>query len=339
MSAKTAKVWRLVSRPVGEDFENCLSLKEEPIPEVKDGQALFRTVFLSLDPTNRIWMSDADQYMEPVRIGDPMRGLVLAKVEESKNASFPVGSYVTGVSGWQTHTVSDGSGLNPIVKNPKIDLDAYLSIISVIIGCTAYCGLLDIGKPKEGETLVVSAAAGAVGSVVGQIGKLKGLRVVGLAGSDDKCAWLKKDLGFDEVINYKTTDLETGLKAACPKGIDIYFENVGGKTLDAVLKQVNNFARIPVCGLISSYNAKTPVPGPYNFHMVLMRRIKIQGFIVLDFAARFGEALKQLEQWVLDGKLKYRSDIVDGIETAPKALNKLFDGSNIGKLLVRVGSD
>lgn len=339
MSSKTAKVWRLASRPVGEDFDNCLELKEEPIPELKDGQVLFRTVFLSLDPTNRIWMSDQDQYMDPVHIGDIMRGLALLQVEESKNDKFPVGTYVTGLSGWQTHVVSDGAGLNPIVKHPKVSLDAYLSIISVVIGCTAYFGLLDIGAPKEGETLVVSAAAGAVGSVVGQIGKLKGLRVVGIAGSDDKCAWIKNELGFDEAINYKTNDLETALKAACPKGIDIYFENVGGKTLDTVLKQLNNFSRIPLCGLISGYNAQNPVPGPYNFHMLLMRRVKLQGFIVLDYATRFGEGLQQLEQWVVEGKLKYRSDIVDGLENAPKALHKLFDGSNTGKLLVRVSSD
>lgn len=338
MTELVNKVWKLVKRPVGDLDDESLKLFEEKInfsPE--SGQVLFRTIYLSLDPTNRIWMSDMDQYMEPVHLGEVMRGLGVLTVQSSTNEKFPVGSLWTGLCGWQLYTVSNGDGLSPLQKHPDLPLDAYLSAISVVIGCTAYVGLLDVGTPKEGETLVVSAAAGAVGSIVGQIGKIKGMRVVGIAGSDDKCSWIKNELGFDEAINYKTTpDLEKALREACPKGIDVYFENVGGKVLDTVLKLLNNNARVPLCGLISGYNASSPVPGPYNFHMILMRRVKVQGFIVLDHANRFGDAFSDLTKWILEGKLKYRSDIVKGLENAPSALKKLFDGSNTGKLIVQV---
>jgi len=337
MAVRTNKLWRLVKGPVGDVIEGCLAYEEGvAVPEVKDGQVLLRTLFLSLDPTNRIWMSDMDQYMPPVELGQVMRGLLVSVVEESKSSKFPKDSIVTGVGGWQLYEVTDGASYGIINPNPKLPLDAYLSAISMLIGGTAYFGLLDIGQPKAGETLVVSGAAGAVGSLVGQIGKIKGLRVVGIAGSDEKCAWLKNELGFDAAINYKTEDVSEALRVAAPKGVDVYFENVGGKILDAVLGQCNNFSRVSICGLISGYNASAPIPGPYNFAQILMHRIKVQGFIVIDYAARMGEALQHVEQWVLEGKLKYKSDIAEGLETAPTTLKKLFNGTNDGKLMVHV---
>jgi hypothetical protein len=217
-------------------------------------------------------------------------------------------------------------------------LTAYLGLFG-IIGPTAYFGLLDIGQPKAGETLVVSAAAGAVGSLAGQIGKIKGCRVVGIAGSDEKCRWITEELGFDAAINYKTEPVQERLKTHCPDGIDVYFENVGGEILDAVLSLINVRARIVICGLISQYNAKEPVPGPYNFRAILTQRARVEGFIILDYRDRFMEAFEALGRWLAEGKLHYRVDVIDGLENAPRALNKLFDGSNKGKLIVKVSEE
>jgi NADPH-dependent curcumin reductase CurA len=272
--------------------------------------------------------------MAPVDIGSVMPGGGVGTIEESRHPDFQPGEMVQGMLGWQEYLVSNGAGLN---KLPQVGLPptAFLGLFGHI-GLTAYFGLLEIGEPKVGETLVVSAAAGAVGSIVGQIGKIKGCRVVGLAGSDEKCKWIVDELGFDAAINYKTENVPEALKKHCPKGIDIYFENVGGEILDAVLAQINNFARIPLCGLISTYNATAPVPGPYNFVNLLARRVRLQGFIVIDYMHRATEGITELIKWYMEGKLKFRVDVIDGLEEAPRAVNKLFEGSNQGKLIVKV---
>ncbi len=243
-----------------------------------------------------------------------------------------------GTLGWQDYSLSNGAGLTVLPDIPSIPLTAHLGLFG-IVGPTAYFGLLDIGKPQPGETLVVSAAAGAVGSLVGQIGKIKGCRVVGIVGSDEKCRWIKDELGFDAAINYKTERVRASLKQHCPEGIDVHFENVGGDILDAALSLINLRARIVLCGLIAQYNATQAVPGPNYFGNLLTRRARVEGFIVLDYAPRFREAVRDLSQWYAEGKLRYRVEVVDGLENAPRALNKLFDGSNQGKLIVKLSTD
>jgi NADPH-dependent curcumin reductase CurA len=264
-----------------------------------------------------------------------MRGIGLGAVEQSENSAFEVGDFVQGMLGWQEYAVSDGKGLTKISADASLPLTAYLGLFG-IIGPTAYFGLLEIGKPKAGETLVVSGAAGAVGSIVGQIGKIKGCRVVGIAGSDEKCSWITETLGFDAAINYKSESVPERLEALCPDGIDVFFDNVGGETLDAVLSLINVKARIVICGQISQYNATKPVPGPYNFRSILPQRARVEGFIILDYADRFGEAFQDLAKWSSEGKIQYRVEVVDGLEQAPIAVNKLFDGSHQGKLMIKV---
>src|SRR5262249_29875298 len=244
-----------------------------------------------------------------------MPGIAVGVVEESRNPNFQAGDNVQGFLGWQEYAVSDGAGLNKLPNNPAIPLTAYLGLFGGI-GLTAYFGLLDITDPKPGETLVVSAAAGAVGSIVGQIGKIKGCHVVGIAGSDEKCNWIVEELGFDAAINYKTEKVRDGLKRTCPNGIDIYFDNVGGENLDAVLAKINLGARISACGMISQYNATEPVPGPYNLINIVPRRAKIQGFIVTDYMPRAQEGIAELIKWYTEGKLKYRVDVVEGLKEA-----------------------
>jgi NADPH-dependent curcumin reductase CurA len=335
MTAKTNCQWRLSSRPVGMFKESDFKWTEEPVPELKDGEFLIHNQYLSLDPTNRGWAGEVDTYLPAVKLGDVMRGGAIGVVEESRNSSFKPGDHVSGLFGWQEYAVSNGAGVTKLPNNPAIPLTAYMGLFGHI-GLTAYFGLLDVGQPKPGETLVVSGAAGAVGSLVGQIGKIVGCRVVGIAGSDEKCHWLTGELGFDAAINYKTENVGEALKRTCPKGIDVYFENVGGEILDAVLSQINLGARISLCGLISQYNATAPVPGPYNFVNILVKRARIQGFIVLDYASRAEEAMNALGKWLMEGKIKYRVDVVEGLEQAPRAVNKLFEGTNQGKLVVKV---
>lgn len=337
MLSKTNRQFRLVNRPIGEINDSNLEFREEAINAPKDGEVLVRNIYLSLDPTNRIWMSDMPQYMPPVELGEVMRGLTIGVVEDSKHPNFKQGDLVSGLLGWQDYAIVGGESINFLSKIPAnlpVPISAFLGVLG-LTGCTAYFGLLDIGKPQAGETVVVSAAAGAVGSIVGQIAKIKGCRVVGIAGSDEKCNWLK-ELGFDAVINYKTTDINQALEQACPNGIDVYFDNVGGAILDAVLTKINLYARIVICGLISVYNAKEPVPGPYNFGQILMKRAKVQGFIVSDYAQQWAKAVTEIAQWIQEGKIKYAEDIVEGLENAPQTLKKLFDGTNQGKLIIKV---
>jgi hypothetical protein len=326
--------WRLIARPSGNLKESDFKWTEEPVSELTDGQILVRNLYLSLDPTNRMWAM-TDTYLPAVALSDVMRGLALGVVEQSRHPDFSEGDHVQGLLGWQQYAVTDGRGITKLPHNPAIPLTAYLGLFGHI-GMTAYFGLLDIGQPQPGETLVVSAAAGAVGSLVGQIGKIKGCHVVGIAGSDDKCRWITEELGFDAAINYKNEDVRESLKKYCPNGIDIDFENVGGKILDDILSLINLRARIVLCGLISGYNSTQPVPGPYNFARILVQRARVEGFIVLDYARRADEAMQALGQWLMEGKIKYRIDEVVGLQQAPAALNELFDGGNVGKLVVRI---
>lgn len=329
--------WILKKRPVGEIAAGDLEFVEKPVPTPGEGEILVRNVYLSLDPTNRIWMSDIDQYMPPVEIGDVMRGGTMGVVEQSNNAAYKVGDIVQPAGmGWQDYVVAKGGG--KVDVTPETPMLAYMSALGAT-GATAYFGLLDIGKPKPGETVVVSAAAGAVGSIVGQIAKIKGCRVVGLAGSDDKCKWVVDDLGFDACINYKTENVLEALRRECPKGIDVYFENVGGEILDAALTLANLEMRIPLCGLISQYNADGPVPGPYMFRNVLMKRVLIKGYIITDYFHRFAEFQKDMAQWVAEGKVKWRVDVAQGLENAPDVVQKLFTGGNTGKLVLQIGPE
>jgi hypothetical protein len=335
MTQRINHQWRLAARPVGNLKESDFQWAEEPVPELQDGQVLIHNLYLSLDPANRGWVREEGSYMAPIPLGSVMLGGTVGVVEESRNPNFQVGDNVQGLLGWQEYAISDGAGLNKLPNNPAVPLTAYLGLFGHI-GLTAYFGLLDITNPKEGETLVVSAAAGAVGSIVGQIGKIKGCRVVGIAGSDEKLKWIVDDLGFDAAINYKKENIREALKRTCPNGIDIYFDNVGGEILDAVLAMINLRARISVCGMISQYNATAPTPGPYNLINILARRAKMEGFIVTDYLPRAHEAVPELVKWYAEGKLKYRVDVVEGLKEAPRALNKLFDGSNQGKLIIKI---
>ena len=338
MTTQVNRQWRLAARPVGPVKESDLQWREEPVPTPGEGELVVHNLYLSLDPTNRGWMNEAATYLRPVALGEVMRGITLGVVEQSRNTRFPEGTLVQGMLGWQDYALTSGTELTILPDDPSIPLTAHLGLYG-IIGPTAYFGLLDIGKPQPGETLVVSAAAGAVGSLVGQIGKIKGCRVVGIAGSDEKCRWIKDELGFDAAINYKTERVRASLKQHCPNGIDVHFENVGGEILDAALSLINLRARIVLCGLISQYNAAQPVPGPYFFGNLLTRRARVEGFIVLDYAPRFQEAVRDLSRWHAEGRLRYRVEVVEGLENAPRALNKLFDGSNQGKLVVKVSTD
>lgn len=337
MTEPVNRQWRLASRPEGLIQPSDFQWSEEPVPDIGDGEVLVRTIYLSLDPANRGWVRKGPSYVEPVEIGDVMRGLTIGVVEASRNARFVVGDVVSGASGWQDYGVSDGTGLRVIPPSP-LPLTAFLGLFGMV-GMTAYFGLLDVGRPQPGETLVVSGAAGAVGSIAGQIGKIVGCRVIGIAGTEAKCSWLTDELGFDATVNYKTESVVRKLHAHCPSGIDVVFENVGGEILDAELTWINNFARVVICGLISGYNSTERVPGPYSFPMVLIRRARVEGFIVTDFMDRADEAIEQLTGWYRDGKLKYRVDVYQGLETAPHNINRLFDGSHEGKLIIQVSDE
>ena len=336
MPDQVNRQWRLAARPTGAIQPGDFAWREEPVPMPGANQVLVRTRYLSLDPTHRIWMSDMDQYMPPVEVGAVMRGGTIGVVERSNLTDCPEGELIRGYWGWQDYAVLGADALgNRLPKDSDLPLTAYMGLLGSI-GCTAYFGLLEIGRPEPGETVVVSAAAGAVGSVVGQIAKIKGCRVVGIAGSDAKCGWITDQLGFDAAINYRHEDVLAALRRHCPGGIDVAFENVGGEILDAVLTLINLNARIVICGLIAQYNADRPVPGPYMFRNVLMKRARVEGFIVSDFLGRFPAAIAELADWHAQGKIQYRVDVVDGLENAPAALPRLFDGANQGKLIVRV---
>lgn len=328
--------WRLKKRPVGDIQKDDLELVDSPIPDLKDGEFLVRNIYLSVDPTNRIWMSDIDQYMDPVGVGDVMRGGTMGVVEESKNPDFKPGDYVIGGMQWETYSILPGGGKLP--ADTGLPLTAFMSVLGAT-GLTAYFGLLDVGQPKEGETVVVSAAAGAVGSIVGQIAKLKGCRAVGIAGGPEKCQHVIDKFGFDACVDYKKGNVLEDLRAACPDGIDVDFENVGGDIMDDVFTLLNLNARVSLCGMISTYNSQDDWTGPKMFRNILMKRANVRGFIITDFLERFPEGQAALGQWIMEGKIKWDVDVVDGIENTLDALDRLFAGKNMGKQLVRLSDD
>lgn len=325
----------LKSRPKGMLAPGDLQLTEAPVPSPADGQALARVKYLSIDPTMRVWMA-ADSYLPAVAIGEVMRAIGFAEVVESRHKDYKKGDKVIGLTGLQDYTLIDGSekrGFHKVPPVPFVSDTAFLGVFGGN-GLTAYFGMMEIAKPQKGETLVVSAAAGATGSIAGQIGKIHGCRVVGIAGSDEKCKWITEDLGFDAAINYKRPDWKEKLAAATPKGIDINYENVGGEIMQEVLNRMNLFGRVVLCGLLSGYTKEDP--GLVSLGLILVKRLKVQGFIILDYASRFMEAATQLGKWKMFGKLKDRETIVEGLEKAPDAINMLFTGGNIGKLIVKV---
>ena len=328
----------LADRPVGMPKVSDFLLNETSIPIPVDGQVLCETLYLSLDPYMRGRMSPSKSYAKPVEINEVMTGGTVGKVIESKDPNLKDGDIVFGYGGWQDYWVHNGKTL----KNVDPDIAPISTATGVLgmPGVTAYTGLLNIGKPKKGETVVVASACGPVGSVVGQIAKFKGARSVGIAGSKEKCKYATDKFQFDHCLNHKSSEFSEELKQVCPEGIDVYFENVGGKVLDSVLPLLNDFARIPVCGIISAYN-QTELPSgpnliPSLMRSILVKRLTFRGFIVWDFANQEKEALQQLAKWIKQGKLHYLEDIVDGLENAPEAFIGLFDGKNFGKLVVRV---
>jgi len=335
---ETARRIVLASRPVGEPKPSDFRLEDFPVPQPGPGQMLLRTKWLSLDPYMRGRMSDAPSYAKPVGIDEVMEGGTVNEVAASNNDTFKPGDIVLGHTGWQTHALSNGAGLRKLDPNAG-PISTALGVLGMP-GMTAYTGLLEIGQPKTGETVVVSAASGAVGSVVGQIARIKGARAVGIAGGPDKCKYVKDELGFDECVDHRAGDFPALLKAACPKGADVYFENVGVPVFDAVLPLFNTFARIPVCGLIAQYNATELPPGPNRLPVlmrnVLTKRLLIRGFIVTDFAAKFPDFIRDMPQWIKEGRIKYREDIAEGLENAPQAFIGLLKGKNFGKQLVRI---
>jgi NADPH-dependent curcumin reductase len=341
MTTKTQtknRQFRLKSRPVERVSTDNFDFVENDIPTLGKDEVLVRNVFLSLDPTNRIWMSDMDQYMPPVEIGEVMRGLGIGCVEESNNSQFKKGDYVSGLLGWQDYYVANkegAAGLMVLPSIPGVPLEVY-SGAAGMTGLTAFYGLFEVGKAAGKETLVVSAAAGAVGSIVGQLGKLVGMHVVGIAGGEEKCNWLVNELSFDAAIDYKKEGWKERLAEATPNGIDVNFENVGGEIMEAVYNRMNLFSRMVLCGLISGYNDKSDGKSRISLTTALMKRITIQGFIVTDFHAKNAEATKQLATWIAEGKIKHRETIVEGLENAPTTLNQLFDGGNVGKLLIKI---
>ena len=332
---ETARRIVLASRPVGEPKASDFRLEEFPVPQPGPGQMLLRTKWLSLDPYMRGRMSDAPSYAKPVGVDEVIEAGTVSEVAASNNDKYRKGDVVLSRAGWQTHMLSDGSGLRKL--DPAVaPVQTALGVLGMP-GMTAYTGLLQIGAPKAGETVVVSAASGAVGSAVGQIARIKGARAVGIAGGPDKCRHVTQDLGFDACVDYKAGNLAADLKAAAPKGIDVYFENVGGEILDTVLMQMNLFGRIPVCGLISAYNATSVPEGPKNLRAVLTQRLRMQGLIVFDWANRIPEAIAQLGAWHKEGKLKIREDVREGgLEAFPDVLNLLYTGGNLGKLVLKV---
>lgn len=344
MTENTPMNHRIVlnSRPNGAPTPNDFRQESAPMPMPASGQVLLRTLYFSLDPYMRGRMSDAASYAAPVGIGEVMVGAAVARVEASQHAEYKEGDLVLGFPGWQEYTVSDGSGLTKLdasMAHPSLALG-----VLGMPGFTAYMGLLDIGQPKAGDTVVVAAASGAVGSVVGQIAKIKGCRVVGIAGGAEKCSYVVNKLGFDACIDHRSPDLAQDLAAVCSKGIDVYFESVGGVVFDAVLPLLNTSARVPLCGLIANYNDTGLPDGPDRMGLLtrtlLTKRIKMQGFIIFDdYGPRYGEFFAQMSEWLANGQIKFKEDVVDGLENAPQAFIGLLEGKNFGKLIVRVAKD
>jgi NADPH-dependent curcumin reductase CurA len=338
MPVSKSREIHLKHRPVGLPSESDFEVVEVPIPEPAAGEVLVRNLYLSVDPYMRGRMADRASYVPPFPLGEPLAGGCVGQVVQSNGGSLSVGEYASGFKGWREYYVSDGSDLTRIDPN-LAPLRSYLGVMGMP-GLTAYVGLLDIGQPKAGETVFVSAAAGAVGSVVCQIAKIHGCRVVGSVGSDEKVRWLREEAGIDAAFNYKTVDdLSAELARHCPDGIDIDFENVGGAHLEAALDRMNPFGRVVLCGMISQYNATGPLSGPGNLFLAVTRRLKLQGFIVSDHADRRPQFLADMSRWIGEGRIRWKETILEGVENAPKAFVGLFQGENLGKMLVQVGPD
>ncbi|MFA7944841.1 NADP-dependent oxidoreductase [Pseudomonas brenneri] len=334
MTAQTNRQFLLAKRPVGAATRDTFTYQEVPVGNLADGQVLVRNEYLSLDPAMRGWMNEGKSYIPPVAIGEVMRALGVGQVIASNNPKFAIGDYVNGALGVQDYFLGEPRGFYKV--DPKLaPLPRYLSALGMT-GMTAYFALLDTGAPKAGDTVVISGAAGAVGSIAGQIAKIKGCRVVGIAGGADKCKFLLDELGFDAAIDYKSEDVPAALKRECPKGVDVYFDNVGGDILDAVLSRLALKARVVICGAISQYNNKEAVKGPANYLSLLVNRARMEGFVVMDHAANFAAAGQEMAGWMAQGKLKSKEDIVEGLETFPETLMKLFNGENFGKLVLKV---
>ncbi len=325
---------QLRQRPTGVPGDDCWNVLEVATREPADGEFLVRNRYISVDPAMRGWINEGRSYVEPVAVGEVMRAGAVGEVVQSRNDQFPEGCCVSGLFGVQRYALSDGKGV--IRVDPGLaPLPVYLATLGMP-GMTAYFGLLEVGAAKEGETVVVSAAAGAVGQVVGQIAKIKGCRTVGIAGGPEKCAWVTGELGFDACIDYRNADLRAGLREHCPRGIDVYFDNVGGDILDIALTRLAMHARVVICGAISQYNNMQAMKGPANYMSLLVNRARMEGFVVFDYAKRYGEAAQALAGWMQDGSLKTRIDEAAGLETFPATFRKLFSGENFGKLVIAV---
>ncbi len=328
----TNRQWLLRRRPEGMVRKSDFKLVEVPRPEAGPGEILVRTLYLAFEPAMRGWMQDGPNYMPPVAIGEVMRGATVGRVVESNREGFAAGDLVSSFTGWQEWAVG-GENFSKLPQGATPEIA--LSVLG-ITGITAYFGLLDVGKPRAGETLVVSGAAGATGSVVGQIGKIEGMRVVGIAGGKKKCRWLTEELGFDGAIDYKRENIGKRLSKLCPDGIDVFFDNTGGEALDAALARINQRARVVLCGAISAYNAKKPAPGPSNYYNLTKTRSRMEGFVVLDYAARYAEAREKLAAWCAEGRIRWKVDVQEGFENAPKTLKRLYTGKNFGKQLLKI---
>ena len=336
MNGKSNRCWLLVNRPISEPSEEDFAINEAPIPDIRENQFLVKIIYLSVDPYMRGRMRDGVSYAPPAVLGEVMVGGAVGQIIKSNNNSYSEGKIVQGNFGWQEYALSDGIGVN-IVDPSVAPISTSLGVLGMP-GLTAYFGLLEVGCPVLVETIVVSAAAGAVGAVVGQIAKIKGCDVVGIAGGAEKCRYLEEELGFDYTIDYKSQpDISNALNAACPRGIDIYFDNVGGAILDEVLNHINIGARIPICGMISEYNLSQPQLVPRPTRALLVNRAKMQGLLVWDWVERRQEGIEQMAQWIKEGKLYYKEDIIEGIEKVPEAFLKLFKGQNFGKQIIKVG--
>ncbi len=335
---RTNRQWVLRRRPQGLIQDGDLELVESPVAEPGEGEVLVRTIYLSLDPTNRTWMNDSEGYLPPVGLGDVMRGLTLGVVEATRSDRFKEGDLVTPMSGgWADYAIVPDSQLRPVHRFPGLPLTANLSVLGMT-GLTAWAGVTDVLRPEPGQTMVISAAAGAVGSIAGQIAKQKGARVIGIAGGADKGRWLTEELGFDAAIDYKNEDVGAALDRLAPNGIDLNFENVGGDIMIAVWNRLNTHARMAVCGLISAYNATRMPPSP-NFARIITHRLEVRGFLVLDYAPRAREMVAEVGPWLADGRVKWKVHVDHGLEGAVQSLNRLFTGDHDGKLLVRVSEE
>ena len=338
MNQRLSRQVRLKSRPSGIPEAEHFEIVEAPVPDLSDGQVLVRNIYLSVDPAMRGWVSAVANYSEPVALGAVMRSLAVGRVEESRNSDFGPGDYVSGMFGWQDYAVVDAKAIQRKVGGSGLPISTSLGVLG-LNGLTAYFALLDIGQPKAGEAVVVSTAAGAVGSCVGQIAKIKGCSTVGIAGGPEKVRMCVEGFRYDSAVDYNADDFELVLDAACPAGIDVYFDNTAGPISDSVMRRINVGARVVICGTASIASWEPPPQGPRVERQLLVQRARMQGFLIFDYAERYPEALRELESWVRAGQIRYREDILDGIEQAPDSIAGLYRGENLGKRLIRIAPD